>query len=115
MSLFAAHDQHFLASVASLGYANPFLPERITYEKAALGREFQAAGSVWSVSVVNPDATPPNVTAIYSKLNERIERFRDVIAAASNPAAEDLRIYEESVHYLIYQRYHEAFSAAGSK
>ena len=115
MSVFTAHDRHFLASVASLGYANPFLPERITFEKAALGREFQAAGPVWSVSVVNPDATPPNVTAIYSKLNQRIERFRDAIRAAPDPAPEDLWIYEESVQYLLYQRYHEAFSAARSK
>ena len=115
MSVFAAQDRHFLASVASLGYANPFLPERITFEKAALGREFQAAGPVWSVSVANPDATSPNVTATYAKLNERMHRFRDVIAETPSPTPEDLRIYEESVHYLLYQRYYEGFSAAKGK
>lgn len=115
MSVFRAADRHFLSSVASLGYANPFLPERIAFEKAALGREFQAAGPVWSVSVAEPDSTPPNVTAIYRKLGEKIGRFRDIVAAASEPDPEDLTIYEECVHYLLYQRYYEAFSSARSK
>src|SRR5579863_1235590 len=101
MSVFSARDRHLLASVAGLGYANPFLPERIAFEKAALGREFQPAGPVWSVSVSDPHATPPNVTAIYKKLSGRIETLREALAAASDVNAEDLVIYEESVHYLL--------------
>jgi DNA-binding NtrC family response regulator len=115
MPAFSKSDRHFLASVASLGYANPFLPERIAFEKAALGREFQAAGPVWSVSVANPDATPPNVTAIYRKLNERIDQWRAAVAAARDTDAEELRIYEESVHYLLYQRYYGDFGSARGK
>src|SRR5580700_9448542 len=94
MPTFLARDRHLLASVAGLGYANPFLPERIAFEKAALGREFQPAGPVWSVSVVNPNATPPNVTAIYRKLSGRIETLREELAAASGVSAEDVAIYE---------------------
>ena len=112
MAAFKARDRHFLASVASLGYANPFLPERITFEKAALGRDFQVTGPVWSVSVTNPDATPPNVLAIYERLNASIETFRETLAAAPHPAPDELAIYEESVHYLLYQRYYGDFFAA---
>ena len=65
---FRGRSMHFLSSVAKLGYGNPFLPERIAYEKAALGREFVAGGEVWSASVSDPEAEPPNVTAIYKKL-----------------------------------------------
>jgi DNA-binding NtrC family response regulator len=115
MSAFASRDRHFLASVASLGYANPFLPERIAFEKAALGREFQAAGPVWSVSVADPQATPPNVTAIYRKLNERIETLREAVASVPDVDSEELAIYEESVHYLLYQRYYGDFGSARSK
>ena len=61
MAVFARQDLHFLSSVAKLGYGNPFLPERIAFEKAALGREFVPGGPVWSASVSDPDADPPNV------------------------------------------------------
>ncbi len=111
MSIFSTRDRHFLASMAGLGYANPFLPDRIALEKALLGREFQPAGPVWSVSVADPHATPPNVTAIYRKLNERIERLRETVASASDINPDELAIYEESVHYLLYQRYYSDFGS----
>jgi transcriptional regulator with AAA-type ATPase domain len=109
MPLFTTSDRQMLSAVAGLGYANPFLPERITFEKAALGREFQASGPVWSVSVKDPEATPPNVTALYKKLSGRIDRARDAMASAHAASEEELAMYEESVHYLLYQRYYSQF------
>jgi transcriptional regulator with AAA-type ATPase domain len=115
MAVFSRQDQHFLSSVAKLGYGNPFLPERITYEKAALGREFVPGGPVWSASVSNPDAEPPNEAALYKKLNALVEVLPARLAAASDVRAEELTAYEESVHYLLYQRYHAQFVAARGK
>jgi transcriptional regulator with AAA-type ATPase domain len=115
MPTFSARDRHLLASVAGLGYANPFLPERIAFEKAILGREFQAAGPVWSASVKDPEATPPNVIAVYRKLDERIGRLRDELVAAADCSGEELAMYEESVHYLLYQRYYSYFSTPRTK
>ena len=83
MAIFSRQDQHFLSSVAKLGYGNPFLPERITFEKAALGREFVPGGQVWSASVSDPDAEPPNVTSIYKKLAALMEVLPARLAAAS--------------------------------
>jgi len=115
MAVFSRKDQHFLSSVAKLGYGNPFLPERITYEKAALGREFVPGGPVWSASVSNPDAEPPNEAALYKKLNALLEVLPARLAAASDVRADELTAYEESVHYLLYQRYHARFVAARGK
>jgi transcriptional regulator with AAA-type ATPase domain len=115
MAVFSRQDQHFLSSVAKLGYGNPFLPERITYEKAALGREFVPGGPVWSASVSNPDAEPPNEAALYKKLNALLEVLPARLAAASDVRADELTAYEESVHYLLYQRYHARFVAARGK
>jgi len=112
MAAFSKPDRHFLESVAGLGYSNPFLPERIAFEKAALGRDFVPSGSVWSASVTDPDATPPNVNAIYKKLSERIEDLHARLVAAPEVREEEFAIFEESVHYLLYQRYHPAFVAA---
>src|SRR5271170_2713609 len=67
MGVFSKQEQHFLSSVANLGYGNPFLPERMAFEKAVLGREFVPGGDVWSASVSDPDAAAPNEGAIYKK------------------------------------------------
>src|SRR5579871_4291033 len=98
MSVFSGQDRRFMCSVSGVGYTNPFLPERIAHESAALGREFVDAGPVWSASVSDPDATRPNVISIYKKLNSSIEGFRERIDKAAECNEEDLRIYEESVH-----------------
>jgi DNA-binding NtrC family response regulator len=115
MGVFSKREQHFLSAVASLAYSNPFLRERIGFEREALGREFQESGPVWSASVDDPEATPPNVTAIYTKLGEVIENARGKLAAADAWNDEELRIYEESVHYLLYQRYYPEFVVSSGK
>jgi len=115
MSAFYTRERQFLAAVSSVGYSNPFLPERIAAEKEALGREFKDSGPVWSASVDDPDATPPNVTAIYSRLGDAIESARAKLAKATDLTDDELRIYEESVHYLLYQRYYREFVACAGK
>ncbi len=115
MGAFSSQEQHFLSSVAKLGYGNPFLPERIAYEKAALGREFVPGGEVWSASVSDPDRVPPNVTSIYNKLAALMEVLPARLGAAAELRGEELAAYEESVHYLLYQRYHSRFVASPGK
>jgi transcriptional regulator with AAA-type ATPase domain len=115
MAAFSKQDQHFLSSVAKLGYGNPFLTERITFEKAALGREFVPGGQVWSASVSDPDAESPNVASIYRKLSALMEALPARLAAAPDVSAEELVAYEESVHYLLYERYRPRFVAARGK
>jgi transcriptional regulator with AAA-type ATPase domain len=112
MGVFSRQDQHFLSSVAQLGYGNPFLTERIKFEKAALGREFVPGGVVWSASVSDPDQESPNVTAIYKKLGALMEVLPAQLAAASEVREDELTAYEESVHYLLYERYHSRFVAS---
>src|SRR5581483_11082991 len=115
MAVFSKQEHQFLSAVAQLGYGNPFLPERIAHEKAALGRDFIPGGQVWSASVSDPDAEPPNVTAIYKKLNPLMEGLPARLNAAPDLRDEDVTLYEESVHYLLYQRYHANFVAAHGK
>jgi transcriptional regulator with AAA-type ATPase domain len=115
MATFSKQDLHFLCSVAKLGYGNPFLTERITFEKAALGPEFVPGGPVWSASVSDPDAEPPNVTSIHQKLSALMEQLPAQLGAAADVSSAELAAYEESVHYLLYQRYHPHFVAAHGK
>src|ERR1700757_4189266 len=112
MAAFSDRDRRFLSSVANLGYCNHFLPERITFEKAALGREFVPGGQVWSASVGDPNADSPNVLAIHKKLASLMEVLPGKLAAAADVSDDELAAYDESVHYLLYQRYHSQFVEA---
>jgi DNA-binding NtrC family response regulator len=115
MGIFAKQEMHFLSTVAQVGYGNPFLKERVALEKAALGREFVSGGEVWSASVTDPDAEPPNVTSIHKKLAGLMETLPARLSAAPELSDEEMAVYEESVHYLLYQRYHAQFVAARGK
>ncbi len=115
MAVFSRQDHHFLSSVAQLGYGNPFLPERIAFEKAALGHDFVPGGEVWSASVSDPDAESPNVLAIYKKLGTLMEVLPARLSAASGASDEELAAYEDSGHYFHYQRYHSRFVGAQGK
>ena len=67
MSVFSAPERRFLHATAGLGYCNPFLPERIEWERAALGPEYLESEPVWSISVADPDADLPNILRIHEK------------------------------------------------
>src|SRR5579863_7743540 len=98
MSVFSAAERRFLHATASLGYCNPFLPERIEWERAALGREYLESEPVWSVSVADPDADLPNIIRVYEKLGGLVENLQQRLAAADDLSEEEMGIYEDSVH-----------------
>ncbi len=109
MSLLTADESCFLQDVANLAYTNPFLPERIDLEKAALRGEFVAGEPTWSASVADPDAARPNVARIYARLETMLNALRIRFAAASDLHPTDVGVYQECVHYLLYQRYYSQF------
>lgn len=115
MGVFSASERRFLHATASLGYSNPFLPERIEWERAALGREYVDAEPIWSVSVADPDADLPNITRIYEKLGAVIESLYGRLSAASDLSPEEMAVYEDSVHSLLYQRYYPSFRTANGR
>jgi hypothetical protein len=61
-------DFKFLEAVAGLGYANPFLPQRVEWERRALGTEMVEGEEIWSASVADPARARPNVWRIQDKL-----------------------------------------------
>jgi DNA-binding NtrC family response regulator len=115
MSAFSHGEHRFLTSVADLGYCNPFTPERVELERAALGRDFVAGGPIWSASVSDPDAIRPNVIRLHQKLPGVIEGIKTRLNDAAVVSGEEFAIYEESVHCLLYQRYYDRFVSARGK
>jgi len=112
MSVLAGRERRFLESAANLGYCNPFLPERVELERAALGREFVDDGPIWSPSVSEPDAARSNIVRLHEKLPAAIEAAHEKLGS-EDAAGEEVAIYEECVHTMLYQRYYDAFVNAG--
>ena len=112
MAVMHDNELRFLTAVSKLAYANPFLPERTEYERAALGRAFVSGGPVWSASVTEPEAVPPNLARLRAKLGPVVERVRSRIAASADARPEELAIYEDCAQYLVFERYYPDFLAA---
>lgn len=108
-------ERQFMQFVAKLAYCNHFLPERVEFEKAALGRDFVAGEPVWSASVAAPDLPRPNVVRIHGKLEPLLNSVRSRIASAGDADAQDLAIYEECVQHLLYLRYYPQFLSANGR
>lgn len=115
MPVFKPAERQFLQGVAQLAYCNHFLPERVEYEKAALGRDFVPGEPVWSASVAAPDLPRPNVLRIHYKLEPLLNTIRARLASGIEASQQDLSIYEECVQHLLYLRYYPQFLSANGK
>src|ERR1039457_2289953 len=92
MPFLAASQRSLLRAVTGLGYCNPFLPERVKWERAALGAEFVEGEPVWSYRFDQPQPRPRQ---------------------PAGPREPDLVLYEDAVLYLLYTRYYSDFYDAG--
>ena len=106
MSLLSASQRRFLTAVSNLAYCNPFLPERTEWERAALGSEFLAKELVWSANVLDPDAPSANVQRLFARLGPELDEVRTRIEQVGDASDVDWAVYEESVQYFLYERYH---------
>src|SRR6266568_1185540 len=102
MPFLSAKERAFVDAVSRLAYCNPFLPERIDCERAALGPEFVEGEAVWSLSVDRPEETSANVMRIVRRLDPLATELRTRLAAAT---VRDLALYEDAILYLLYERY----------
>src|SRR5581483_7514211 len=112
MALLTKREREFLQAVSHLAYANPFLPERTDYERAALRDHFVAGERVWSRGVQSPERPRENVWRIYQRLEPLMEQLRPRVASAAAASESDLVLYEDAALHLLYQRYYPRFYEA---
>jgi DNA-binding NtrC family response regulator len=112
MALLTAAERRTLESVSRLGYCNPFLPERVELERAALGNDFVEGEPVWSYRM-GQTAPRENVWRVYRKAESRIEEIRRRLRGPGGSALpRDLALYEDGVLYILYTRYYSHFYEA---
>jgi len=101
-----------LQGVSRLGYANPFLPERVEYERAVLGDEFIEGEPVWSYRAEHPEPRA-NVWRIVAKLEPVVEQLVARLRAGVVAREPELGLYEDAALQLLYQRCYLKFYEAG--
>jgi DNA-binding NtrC family response regulator len=109
MAFLTADERSFLREVSQLGYCNPFLPERIEYERAALGPDFVEGEPVWSMRVDNPNAPLTNNAKIAERVETLVLKLRECFASGTTAADQDLTLYEDAVLFLLFHRYRNHF------
>jgi hypothetical protein len=64
MTVLNDEELRFLECVAKVSYANPFLGERIDYERQALGSEFDESQANWNLLGDDPETQQANTRKI---------------------------------------------------
>src|SRR5262249_10639301 len=109
MAWLTGNERVFLRAVSHLGYSNPFLPERITYEREALGAHFVEAEAVWNMQMDQPDAPLTNNTNIMARAESLVPQLRARLAKGVAASAQDLLLYEDVVLFVLFHRYRTDF------
>ncbi len=107
MAFLNANERTFLRAVSRLGYSNPFLPERIEYEREVLGPDFREAEPVWSMRVADPDSPYVNILKITAKVERTVQELRESLARGASAAVQDLELYQDAALFLLYHRYRD--------
>ncbi len=105
MALLSSHERRFLQAVSRLGYSNPFLPERIQYEREALGADYEEAEPIWSMRVEDPERPHVNVLHLSERVEALVDRIRATLVRGVRPSGEDLELYQDAGLFLLYHKY----------
>ena len=104
MGLFTEGELRVAESVSRLVYCNPFLPERIEHERAALGAEFDDRDARWNVQT-GATQKPRNVVTLVQRAEELLDNVRDRAAQNSQPAADgEAALFEDVLLFVSFDR-----------
>ena len=108
--LFTPADRQFAEAMRHMTACNPFLPERIAAERAALGDTFDEAGADWNTQPPTAQLNR-NHDTLTARCGEVADRLRAAWPRDGRVNREDVAIYEAVVGYWLYQTYAVRFDA----
>lgn len=106
MALLSPTDMQRAMAIARIGYANPFLPERMELEKQAVGDDFVASHPF--VQFRSGRAVGdlfPNAIALQKQCERLLNKMRSRLMAREPADDHELETYENLALYQLYSRY----------
>jgi len=98
-------DRALARAISTLAYCNPFLPERIAGERAALGDDFVAGGTLWDASG-RPEPLA-NLHALERRAGALADRLAAKLRDGARPGPDEQRLYEDVAVYAVFSRYED--------
>ena len=102
MAILNLEERTFLTSVTRVSYANPFFPERIDYEREALGAEFDESHADWNLLGDDPESHQINTTKITQRAYPIIAAFQAQLKKGAAATGQEIELYEETVLFLLF-------------
>jgi transcriptional regulator with AAA-type ATPase domain len=112
MTVLNTEDRHFLEIVAKVSYANPFLAERIDYERLALGTEFDESQANWNLLGDDPETHQANTRQIAERAYSIVAGVQQQLKKGTAAKPSELQLYEDTVLFLLYYYYAQRFKSS---
>lgn len=116
MGWLTANERKSAEALAEIGYCNPFLPERLELEKKALGPEFISDDAVISKPLeTDLPRVFPNILPMRRRAEALATKMRNHLLSREGVKEADLKLYENLVLYLLFQRYDSNFDGLATE
>src|SRR5580765_5962477 len=99
MGFMTESERAFARVLSHLVLVNPFLPDWVTMQREALGRDFVPAPPVWHALPGQP-ARNQNITALTARLETFARTLRERLVADAGPTPEESALYQDLSVYL---------------
>jgi len=109
MALFSDAERTCAEILVDLSYCNPFLPERIEYERAILGEDFIETDGAWHKHV-EEEAERPNIELLTQRAKVLADGARDRLVAEKRLGEIERELYGDTVLYYLFNSYTLPFS-----
>ena len=109
MSILNSQERAFLTSVVRVSYANPFLAERIDYERETLGAEFDETHADWNLLGDDPETHQINTAKIAQRAYPIIAECQAQLKKGAAATGQELKLYEDTVLFLLFYNYAQKF------
>ncbi len=108
MPLFSDNERQFADALSRLAYCNPFLPERLEFERQALGQQYDDSTQLWRRDV-EVDAERANVERIDEIVQPLAVQLRDRLIQGVQASQDELSLYEDLILYRLYYFFRHDF------
>ena len=104
MALFRPSERTFAEAMSNLTYCNAFLPERVEWERKALGSQFVEAPRAYSRRLEwELEYVHPNLTALAQRVEGLTQRVRRRLAEGAEATESELVLYEDLALHRLYR------------
>jgi transcriptional regulator with AAA-type ATPase domain len=108
MTLFTEDERRLAASIQGLIYGNPFLPERIAFEKEILGDAWVAEGADWNLRP-EVEQDHPNLVHTCERVAALVEAVRIRLKGRESLPEDEAALFQSLAFFHLYHRRRAGF------